>query len=94
YGNVEPLTDGDLVERTRASLLEQQNGPLADAMPYTAQTKQLLHGLAELQPRTLATAHGSSFVGDGARALRELHQALWETFGGDRSPAQLITEAV
>jgi flavorubredoxin len=93
YGNVEPLTAGDLVERTRASLLQQQGGPLADSMPYTTQTKRLLHGLAELQPHTLATAHGSSFAGDGARALRELHQALWETFGGgNRMPTQSISE--
>jgi flavorubredoxin len=95
YGNVEPLTAGDLVERARASLLQQQGGPLADSVPYTAQTKRLLHGLAELQPRTLATAHGSSFVGDGARALRELHQALWETFGpGNRMPTHALSEFV
>jgi hypothetical protein len=83
------------VERARASLLRQQDGPLADSVPYTAQTKRLLHGLAELQPRTLATAHGSSFVGDGARALRELHQALWETFGvGSRMATQSVSEFV
>jgi flavorubredoxin len=81
HGNVEPLTEGDLVERARAALLHHQSGPLTDSIPYTAQTKRLLDGLAALQPRTLATAHGSSFTGDGARALRELHQVLWETFG-------------
>jgi hypothetical protein len=80
-GNVEPLMQGSPVERALAALLRRQGGPLADAIPYTAQTGQLLHGLADLQPRTLAVAHGSSFAGDGAQALRELHQALWVTFG-------------
>ena len=27
---------------------------------------------AEVQPKTLATMHGSAYVGDGARALRDL----------------------
>jgi hypothetical protein len=95
YGNVEPLTEGDLVERARASLLHLEGGPLANSVPYTAQTRRLLHGLAELQPRTLATAHGSSFVGDGARVLRELHQALWETFGtGDQMHTHALPEYV
>jgi len=31
-----------------------------------------LHGLAELNPATLAVMHGSSFAGDGAAALRAL----------------------
>jgi hypothetical protein len=32
----------------------------------------VLERLAELQPRTLALMHGSSFRGDGAAALRTL----------------------
>jgi hypothetical protein len=80
-GNVEPLTSDNLVERARAEMLSLEGGPLSDAIPYTAQTKRLLYGLADLRPRLLATAHGSSFAGDGARVLRELHQMLWETFG-------------
>jgi flavorubredoxin len=79
-GNVEPLTADNLVERTQAEMLSLEGGPLADAIPYTAQTKRLLYGLADLRPRLLATAHGSSFAGDGAQVLRELHQMLWETF--------------
>jgi flavorubredoxin len=95
YGNVEPLTEGDLVERARASLLHLEGGPLANSVPYTAQTRRLLHGLADLQPRTLATAHGSSFVGDGARVLRELHEVLWETFGArDQMPTHALSEYV
>ncbi|HLL86745.1 MAG TPA: hypothetical protein VK387_05500 [Thermoleophilaceae bacterium] len=39
--------------------------------------------LAELNPRTLAILHGSTYVGDGARALRELNGVLREIFGED-----------
>jgi flavorubredoxin len=85
HGDVEPLIESDLVERARAALLHLEEGPLAGSVPYTVQTEGLLHGLADLQPRTLAIAHGSSFVGDGARALRDLHQALHETFGASTS---------
>jgi hypothetical protein len=37
--------------------------------------------LAELQPRTLAIMHGSTFVGDGEHALRKLNGLLREIFG-------------
>jgi hypothetical protein len=37
--------------------------------------------LAELQPRTLAIMHGSTYVGDGERALHELNGVLREIFG-------------
>jgi hypothetical protein len=41
----------------------------------------VLDQLAELEPRTLAIMHGSSFEGDGGGALREL-AAAWR----DRVP--------
>lgn len=82
-GNGEPLAAGDLVERTTtAALLHLEDGPLAGSIPYTSQTERILYSLADLQPKTLATGHGSSFAGDGARQLRDLHQALKDTFGG------------
>jgi Cu(I)/Ag(I) efflux system membrane fusion protein/cobalt-zinc-cadmium efflux system membrane fusion protein len=42
---------------------------------------QILEGLAQLQPTTLATMHGSSYVGDGSRALRELSVVMQEVLG-------------
>ena len=51
-----------------------------DYMPFTARTAQMLHGLAALEPRTLATMHGSSFTGDCGQALRDLVAVLRETF--------------
>ena len=60
---------------------EYQAGILADYVPYTALTAQNLKKLAELKPKTLAIMHGSSFSGDGARALGDLNVALREVFG-------------
>lgn len=71
-GDVEPLTESDVVARTKQSLVDFQKGPLMDYMPYTPKTRSLLEGLASLNPRILATMHGSSFRGDCAGALRDL----------------------
>jgi flavorubredoxin len=57
-GNVEALTESDVVGRTRQSLIEYQSGPLMDYMPYTPNTERLLHSLAALKPKTLAIMHG------------------------------------
>ena len=80
-GDVEALTESDILGRTRQSLIDFQAGPLMDYMPYTPNTRPLLEGLAALQPRTLATMHGSSFTGDGAKALIELDGVMKEMLG-------------
>jgi flavorubredoxin len=46
------------------------------AMTMAPQTGATLHALADLAPTTLALMHGSSFRGDGGRALRELADGL------------------
>ena len=84
-GACEPVTESDVIERARASLKEYEAGVLADYVPYTSRTRGIIEGLAELQPRTLAAMHGSTFVGDGARALRDLDVVLREIFGEDRA---------
>lgn len=71
-GQPEPLITGDIVAAAREALLGGQSGPLANDMPYTPYTDATLQRLAALEPRILATMHGSSFSGDGARAVREL----------------------
>ena len=53
-------------------------GLLFFTSPLTAQN---LKKLAELKPKTLAIMHGSSFTGDCARALDDLHVAFREVFG-------------
>jgi len=71
-GEVAATTQSDVIDRCREVLVEYQQGPLANYLPYSTLTDPTLQRLAELQPRTLATMHGSAFVGDGARALRDL----------------------
>jgi hypothetical protein len=50
--------------------LYQAHPVLMDYMPYTPATRQRLEALASLRPKVLAAMHGSSFIGDGAAALR------------------------
>lgn len=71
-GDVEAVTQSDVLDRCRQVLVEYQRGLLANYLPYSTLTDPTLRRLAELQPKTLATMHGSVFVGDGARALRDL----------------------
>ncbi len=80
-GDREPLTDENVLGRTREALAIYQTGPLADYVPYTKNTPVLLGRLAALEPRTLAVMHGSSFEGNGAAALHELDTVLREAFG-------------
>jgi flavorubredoxin len=80
-GDVEAATHSDVLGRCRQVLTEYQQGPLANYMPYSSLTEPTLHRLAELQPKTLATMHGSAFVGDGARALRELATVFKDVLG-------------
>jgi len=71
-GDVEAVTESDVLDRCRQVLVEYQQGPLANYLPYSTLTDPTLKRLAELQPKMLVTMHGSAFVGDGARALRDL----------------------
>jgi flavorubredoxin len=80
-GNVEPVTESDIIERARRSLIEAQKGPFANAYPYTASTGPILDGLAELRPAQLALMHGSVFVGDGGRMLREWASTMRQVLG-------------
>jgi flavorubredoxin len=80
-GDVEPLTESDVVGRSQQAMLNYQAGILADYVPYTPLTSQNLQKLAALQPATLAIMHGSSFRGDCVRALRDLDAAFRQVFG-------------
>ena len=57
------------------------SGPLAHDMPYTPYTDSTLQRLAALGPKVLAVMHGSSFRGDGARAVRDLAVIIKECLG-------------
>lgn len=80
FGDVAPLTTSDLIEPTRSAMQQMQQGPLAGYMPYTRATEGVLCTLADLQPRTLAVMHGSSYRGDGRKMLAGLAGAIRETF--------------
>ncbi len=80
-GDVEPLTESDVIGRTAAAMAEYRGGPLMDYMPYTSYSSRLLRELAELEPQTLAVMHGSSFRGDGAKALADLDSVMRAEFG-------------
>ncbi|MGI8791897.1 MAG: MBL fold metallo-hydrolase [Acidimicrobiales bacterium] len=73
-GNGDAVTEGDII------------GPsieLEQVMRYTSNPAALVstvRGLAELAPKTLACMHGSSYTGDGAKALNQLADAYEETF--------------
>jgi flavorubredoxin len=81
-GNVEAITEADLSERVRAAMSQMQAGPLANYIPYSPRTGAILHRLAELKPKTLAIMHGSSYSGDGERALRDLAVAMRDVLSG------------
>jgi flavorubredoxin len=80
-GELRPLTEDDVVETARKSLLAYEAGPLAHPYPYASWTDDTLQMLAGLRPQLLAIMHGSSYRGDGARALRELAAMLAATLG-------------
>ena len=54
----------------------QRSPVLMDYVPYTENTKRHLATLAALRPRMLAAMHGSTFVGDGAKALMAGNEVL------------------
>jgi len=81
-GEVEPMTDRDVIGRTRAALEKNQGGPFADYVPYTDRTGAMLDGLAALQPATLATMHGSTYTGNCAQALRDLDVVFRDVLSG------------
>jgi flavorubredoxin len=87
FGDVEALTTSDIVGRAHASLAEMEKGPLAGFVPYTPHTASIMARLGSLKPRTLATMHGSSFVGDGQKAFEDMAGVLKEVLGGPAGSA-------
>ncbi|HVP29253.1 MAG TPA: MBL fold metallo-hydrolase [Myxococcota bacterium] len=79
-----PLTESDVVGPAREAIVFNLSSPLAKDMPYTPYTDATLRRLAAQEPRTLAAMHGSSFRGDGRRAILDLAEVLRETLGGPR----------
>ncbi len=81
WGHREPATADSIMQRCRDALLEAEAGPFANYVPYTHHTGRVLETLAEREPKTLAAMHGSTYYGDGARALRDLANVMREVLG-------------
>ena len=77
-GDVAPLTDKSVVDSARQTFLDYETTPLAGYMPYTRQTEKNLQKLIDLKPATIAAMHGSSYSGDGAKALQDLGEVMKE----------------
>jgi flavorubredoxin len=81
WGDCEPFTSENVMDRARDALRLAQAGPFANYVPYNAHTDRVLQSLAKLQARTLAAMHGSTYIGDGAQALRELAVVMRDELG-------------
>lgn len=77
-GNVTDITDKDILDSHKNSMLEYEQGPLMEYSPYTHNTSKILYSLADLKPKTLATMHGSSFFGNCSKALLDLDSVMKE----------------
>jgi flavorubredoxin len=80
-GDAEPTAGAGVLERSAAALRAYQATPLRDYLPYCTRTEVNLARLAALQPKACATMHGSTFLGDGGRALTELGSVYREVLG-------------
>lgn len=81
WGECAPVTSDNIMQTCRDALLQAEAGPLAGSIPYTHQTGRILTDLATYKPRTLAIMHGSSYSGDGAKALTELAVVMRDVLG-------------
>ena len=84
-GDPGQVTQSDVVGPAAEAVRARVSGPMAHDMPYTARTENILLKLAALKPQTLGLMHGSTFKGDGEKALRELTQVIKQTLGPSAS---------
>lgn len=82
-GEVDPLTESDVIGKARKAMVDFQSTQLLNATPYTVRTERLMREMAGLKPKTLAIMHGSSFRGDGEKAFWELASVMKEILGKD-----------
>jgi flavorubredoxin len=85
--DVEPVTSSDIIGRCRQVLAAYQQSPFANYVPYTPQTGRQLEAVAQLDPKTLAIMHGSSFTGNGAQVIRDLAGVFKEVLAEPRTAA-------
>lgn len=76
HSGQQPALSKDVMDKAHLGLIEEQQGPFHDFMTYNGKTDAILSKLADLRPETLAIMHGSSFVGDGEKAINELRGSM------------------
>jgi flavorubredoxin len=86
-GDPQAVSESDVVGPAGEAIVGNLASPLAKDMPYTPYTDATLRRLADLEPRTLAVMHGSTFRGDGRQAILDLEVVIRETLGPSQSRA-------
>ena len=77
-GDLEALTESDITQAFKKTLTDYQQGPFANYMPYTPNTQNYVEMFAALKPKIICPMHGSSYKGDGEKALLQLGNILKE----------------
>jgi flavorubredoxin len=80
-GDTPPIAHSDVVGAFAETTKGFQGGPLTNYMPYTRHTEGQIKELASLRPSVCATMHGSTFVGDGEKALLDMAVVMKELLG-------------
>ncbi len=80
-GDVDAVTEEDVVKRFRTAIIEYDKGPFAHYLPYGPNTESILAGLAALQPKILLPMHGSSWRGNGQQTILNMAKMLKEELG-------------
>jgi flavorubredoxin len=86
-GDVEAKTIDSVIDDARQAMVEFQQGPLANYIPYNANTDREIKRLAALKPKVCATMHGSVYEGNGERELLGYAEMLREILDSDVSVA-------
>ncbi|KQL45277.1 MBL fold metallo-hydrolase [Brevibacillus choshinensis] len=76
-GDVEAITQTSLSDRCSELLKGMQQSPFSEYIPYTRHVDSILCELADYEPKTLAVMHGSSYSGNGKKAIHEL-AGVWK----------------
>jgi flavorubredoxin len=82
-GDGPAITEGDIIEASIQAEEIFRSTSLGQAVPAT------LRRLADLEPRTLAVMHGSSFRGDGGALLRSLADVYEQRFACGPVPSAI-----
>jgi hypothetical protein len=73
--------DTDSAGRFREATGAFQTGPPAWYMPCLPRSEAQIKQLASLKPRACAPMHGSTFLGNGEKALLDMAVAMKELLG-------------